>query len=299
MLTMQPVVLRGRTGLSCEAEEFSARVTALQAALAHAGLDAAVAFGDARTYAPLTWICGLVPMLRWAVVVVPATGDPELYAAMPGARDLPRMRTLAAVGSVAPIAALPASLARFERVGLAGGQAMRAATESAIRAATEVVDIDQMLADLMEVPSPRERELLREAAVAAEAAASAALEAWTNHATTTEALLAADLSARRAGMHDVRILWSPDAGLTLTPLEPGADVRPVTLLFYLAVQTGGYWGEALRCSGLGQIPPALTPLARLGLSVQEGVAQARTAGFYSHRELDSAGNPSSWLSEVP
>ena len=209
MLTMQPVILRGRTGLAFGPQEFAERVAALQQELAARDLDAAVAFGDARNYAPLTWVTGLVPMLKWAVVVTPAVGETELYLAMPGVRDLPRMNKLAVAGSIAPIGALPAALARFDCVALAGAHAMRAASESMIRQATATVDGDSLFAQLMAVPSEREREVLRLAAASAKASATATMDAWARGETATEALLCGDLSARRAGMHDVRVLFEP------------------------------------------------------------------------------------------
>ena len=289
MLTMHPVVLRGRAGLALPPEEFAARVATVQAELAERSLDALVAFGDARSYAPLTWVSGLVPMLRWAVAVVPAAGETELYVAMPGAREGPAMRKLAAVGPVALIGALPAALARFDRVTVAGLPAMRAATEATIRRATEVIDGgDRLLGELMAVPSQSERELLRVAAATAEYAAATIEGAYAEGATASDALLAGDFAARKAGMHDVRVLWSLDGGLTLRPFNVAVDIRPKPLVFYLAVETGGYWGEALRSLD-GRAHLALAPIARLGLWVEEGVEEPLAPGFYSYRACEESG----------
>ena len=105
--TMQPVVLRGRSGPGAAAGGVrAARRRALRQELARQGLDALVVHGNARNYAPLTWVTGFIPMTRWGVAVVPADGGVELYLATPGTRDLPAMRKLAAVDAVAGIAAV-------------------------------------------------------------------------------------------------------------------------------------------------------------------------------------------------
>ncbi len=300
MLTLHPVVLRGRTELPFSADELSARVATVQRELGGAGVDALVAFGDARSYAPLAWVTGMVPMLKWAVAVVPASGETELYSALPGARDLRRVRTLAHVGSVAPIGQLAGGLARFRRVMVAGLRSMRARTEDAIRGAVQVLDGgDQLIDRLSAVPSERERELLRGASEAARLAASETVSACQSGAGAVEALLRGDLAAREAGMHDVRVLWSPDAGLPLRPLAGETAVDRDPLVFYFAVETGGYWGEALACAGgPATLPAALAPVARLGLSVQEGVEDQLTPGFYSRRSLDASGVPCSQTIEV-
>jgi Xaa-Pro aminopeptidase len=299
MLSLHPVVLRGQTGLVFPPEEFAGRVAGVQHELAERGLDAALAYGDARTYAPLAWICGLVPMLKWAVAVVPAAGEVELYAAMPGTRDLPRMRTLAAVGSVAGFGDLAGALTRFAQVAVAGLPVMRARVETCIRRATDVVDGAALFAGLMAIPSERERAALRRAAAIAEDAAAAVLDACTRGATAEEALLRGDGTARDAGAHDVRVMWSRDGGWTLRPLEPGVEPAE-PLAFYLAVETGGYWGEAVRSTGsVGRLPTGLAPMARLGLEVEEGVAGDPGPGFCSHRELDAVGRLSSRTVELP
>jgi hypothetical protein len=286
---MHPVVLRGRSGLQLPAEEFGDRVARIRADLARRRLDALVAFGDARDYAPLAWVTGLVPMLRWAVAIVPVQGEIALYTAMAGARDLPAVQRLAAVDSVATISALPGALAAFDRVAVAGIRSMRAAAETMIRAATTVADDgDRLLGDLMVPPSPAERALLRVADRTAERAAGAIASELAAGASGFSALLAGDLCAREAGVNDVRLLWSLDGGATLRPPQKLGDGAAEPSVYYLAVQSGGYWGEALYSAGdtARCLPSGLSPVARLGLSVQENAPQPLSPGFYSRRQLD-------------
>jgi hypothetical protein len=299
MLTMHPVVLRGRTGLALPGEEFAERVARTQNALSDHGLDAILAFGDSRNYAPLTWVSGLVPMLKWAVALVPNSGEVELFVAMPGARDLPAIRRLAVVGSVSAISELPQRLATLQRVAVAGLGATRARTEAAIRSATEIVEGgDQLLGEMMSLPSPAERGLLRQAASTARQAVTTIAVSYAGGTTVSDALLAGDRAARVAGMHDTRLLFSLDSGRTLRPLTGRVAAHPDALAFYLAVELGGYWGEALGSVG-SCVHLALAPIARLGLSVEEGVEEPLGPGIYSLRELDEAGALRSRTIEVP
>jgi Xaa-Pro aminopeptidase len=300
MLTVQPVLLRGRSGLALPAREFASRVASVQVALGECGADALAAYGDARSYAPLAWLVGLVPMLGWAVAVVPSEGPVELYTAS-AARDVTAMRALAAVDAVAAVSVLPAALAARRRVALAGMRAMRATTEDAIRGSgAEILDGDGLVAELMATPSAGERELLRAAANAAASAAAAVERSHLAGASAADALLDGDLEARLAGMQDARVLWSSDGGRTLRPLTGAASARVEVLAFYIAVQTGGYWGDALRSTGrCATLPAGLAPIARLGLDVVEGVAEPLRSGVHSVRELDATGAWSSRTVEVP
>lgn len=304
METMHPVVLRGRTELALPLEEFAARLVSTQRALAERGLDALVVHGDARDYAPLAWITGLVPMLKWAVAIVPAAGGAELYLAMPGTRDLPAMRKLAAVAAVDGIAALGAALSRFDRVALVGARRMRAGQEAAIRANACVVDDgDALFADLTAAVSPRELELLRTSAALAEEAAEVVAESWLGGARAGAALLDGDLLARELGAHDVRVLWSHDGGRSFRPLLRPEASRPEPFAFYLAVECGGYWGEAFRTlEALPDEPLAPHPLvartARLWLAIEESDGEPSRPGVYSLRRTTASGAVTSRTVEI-
>jgi hypothetical protein len=292
---MQPVILRGLTALALPHEEFALRSAAIRGELASETLDALVVHGDARHYAALAWVTGFVPMLRWGIAVVPADGEPELFLAMPGTRDLPAMRKLAAVSAVKAIPALDASLRRFGCVALAGARSMHARQEAAIRACVRVAgDGDELLARLTAEPSEEELRLLETAAGWAAEAAQTVEEAWRDGAGAGPALLAGDLLARERGAHDVRLLWSPDGGCTLLPLMSPVSDRPDPFAFYLAVEHGGYWGEAFRTPGAAvderTAPhPIVAPVARLWLSIDETDEEPRRPGVYSIRTTTVSG----------
>lgn len=292
---MQPVVLRGLTVLALAPEEFEQRAGAVREELARQGLDALVLHGNARHYAPLTWVTGFIPMTRWGVAVVPAEGGVELFLATPGARDLPAMRRLAAVDAVAGIAALERCVRSFDRIAIAGARHLRAPTEAAIRACAEVSgDGDALLAAVAGEPSPAELRLLDAAADCAAQAASRVEEAWRAGAAAGPALLAGDLLAREQGAHDVRLLWSPDGGRTFGPLTCPVGERPDPFAFYLAVERGGYWGEAFRAPGAPPDEPSaphpiIAPAARMWLSIEELAGEPRGSGVYSIRTASASG----------
>jgi hypothetical protein len=293
--TMQPVVLRGLTGLALPVEEFERRADAVRHELVRQDLGALVVHGSARHYAPLAWVTGFIPMTRFAIAVVPAEGGVELFLATPGTRDLPAMRRLAAVSAVAPINGLAGCVGRFHRVAVAGARYMRAPQELAIRGCAEVAgDGDALLARVAAEPSPGELRLLDAAADGAAWAAARVEEAWREGAGSRPALLAGDLLARERGAHDVRVLWSPDGGRTLRPLAGSVAVRPDPFAFYLALEIGGYWGEAFRTPGAPagepEAPhPIVAPAARMWLSIEEMADEPRRPGVYSLRTATASG----------
>jgi hypothetical protein len=299
MQTMQPVVLRGLSGLALPVEEFDLRVAAIRRDLAHQALDALVVYGDARDYVPLAWVTGLVPMLRWAIAVVPAASGVELFLAMPGSRDVAAMRKLTVAAAVDGIGALGRSLRRFRRVALAGARHMRASQEAAIRqCVAEAVDGDALIAELAAEPSDREVGLLEQAAAFAEEAARMVEHAWQKGVAAGPALLEGDLLARQLGAHDVRLMWSGDGGVTFRPLTRPASQRPHPFAFYLAVEHGGYWGEAFRTLGAPADEPAaphptVAGAARMWLSIEETSERPSRPGVYSIRAATVTGAVSS------
>jgi hypothetical protein len=209
------------------------------------------------------------------------------------------MRKLAAVAIVDGIAALDPSLRRFRRVAVAGGRHMRAGQEVAIRqCVAETVDGDALMAQLAAEPSDSEIALLEEAAAFAEQAARLVEHAWREGAAAGPALLEGDLLARERGAHDVRLMWSRDGGSAFRPLTHPASDRPHPFAFYLAVERGGYWGEAFRTLGAAADEPAaphptVAPTARMWLSIEETHERPSRPGVYSIRAATASGAVSS------
>jgi hypothetical protein len=70
--------------------------------------------------------------------------------------------------------------------------------------------------------------------------------------------------------------------------------RPDPFAFYLAVELGGYWGEAFRTPGAATdeppVPhPIVAPAARMWLSIEELADEPRRPGVYSIRTAGASG----------
>lgn len=251
--TMQPVVLRGRPG-SAQAvprEEFADRVGELQAAIAERGFAAAAVFGDSRDYGPLCYVSGYIPMLRWAVCIVPASGDPSLFIAAP-IRDMSFMGLLTWIEDIRPAAALGGALDEAFRdaaVALIGAERMRGSVRRQFDGVGRLTEADELLTAPMSTPRPREVALLRAADVLTRHAADQAEHAYAEGRGATEALAVAERTAREQGAHDVRALYSPDGGRNVWPFETVVAGRPAPFVFYLAVESDGYCGETFRSVG--------------------------------------------------
>lgn len=251
METMQPVVLRGCTGGAAWAisvEEFAARADAVREMVRTAGLAGLVVYGDAGDCADLCYLSGYIPMLRWAMALVPATGEPTLFVAVPE-RNIDHARTLTCLDDVRPLAGFGAALATLSsegRIGLIGSARVRASLYKRWSAAAELEQMDERLTVIATPPSSAELDLLRCAGGLTRRAADAAEQAFHAGASPTDSLGLALRLARDGGAHDVRALLSPDGGRTLHPFPGGSEPASGSLIFYLAVELDGYWGETFR-----------------------------------------------------
>ena len=96
--------------------------SAIQAAIAEAGDDAWLVYGDAQRYGALAFATHYVTRLRSALALVPRTGEPVLLAAV-GSRDVPASKVLTWVDDLRPYNRLPASVVQLvEERGLDGGK---------------------------------------------------------------------------------------------------------------------------------------------------------------------------------
>jgi hypothetical protein len=252
MQTMHPVVLRGLTGGSVNAlppEEFRGRVDALQALIREAGFVEVAVFGDARDYGPLCYVTGYMPMLRWAICLVPVVGKPSIFIAAP-ARDTVFTRTLTWIDDVHLASELPEALEEVSRrgtVALIGGETMRGSIRRLIDPFQRLVDVsEELVSAWMSTPRPLEVDLLRAAQAFTLRTADRAEQELAEGLSITGALAVAERFAREEGAHDVRALYSPDGGKSLRPFETVVDGCPVPQVFYLAVEINGYWGETFR-----------------------------------------------------
>jgi len=167
------------------------------------------------TAQPLTWVDDLLPLRR----------APEAISVL--IRRLGRNGRLAVIGGDA----MPLDFHR---------EIADALTQDTSQIA---MDITARIAPLMRRKSARELAAIRQSCATLNAAIAALGTAWCSTAAVTPAILAAEATANRAGVQDVRTLFSLDGGPTLVPFT-GSEARRIDpLQVYMAVRKHGYWAE--------------------------------------------------------
>lgn len=295
--TVLPIIARGRTERSAALpeQEFRERVAALQESMHSRGLRWLLCAGDRAEYGPVCYVSGVVPRDRWNATLTPLSGEPELYVGVVSERDLPAMRGLTWIEDVRGLGTLAERVRGLEGpVGLAAPARLAASVLRSLRAAGAQAPALELVEQVLARPRPRERALLRDCATIALEAAAVVERSHASGASPLDALIDGELSARRAGAHDVRMLAG---GLELGPREelPAALAR---FSFYLAVELDGYWSELLRSPGGARDEVSLRAAAQafaagapvthdvvaLGLSLREARGTAARDGLYSLRD---------------
>src|SRR5215475_14019828 len=80
--------------------------------------------------------------------------------------------------------------------------------------------------------------------------------AFRSGASATEAAIAAERTARLAGVQDVRIMLSFDGGRTLQPFFEMKPGQQDPLVVYVAARSSGYWSEAMTTLSSNSYAPA-------------------------------------------
>jgi hypothetical protein len=223
-----------------------ARVAALQASMAGAGLDAVVVYTTPARAAAVAWLAGFVPYWNQGLLVVPREGRPILVSALSN-RVNSWMRRNAHVADVTNAARIGAEAARF-------------AAALVERASIGVVDLPHLPAGVIEDISAAGHRvsdataLLREARAVADEAdialhvragkiARAALAAIdVNDPNAARLVARVDGEARRLGAEEVYPALAADLGRThrMVRLEGAAELAP-TFAVRLSVAYKGAW----------------------------------------------------------
>jgi Xaa-Pro aminopeptidase len=228
----------------------------VQAAVAEAGDDAWILYGDAQRYGAVAYASHFLPRARSAVVLVPRSGEPVLLASV-GARDVPAAKTLTAIEDVRPFVRLPREAIRLlmerglgqKQVGLVGARDQLSAAEwEAISSELPEIHWEHRDADfdrIRAVKAGQEQAVIRKAAEVVDTGLRTAAEAFKPSMTVRQALAAVDKAMRYAGAEDVKLL----VGLGSGSLRPASDTsiaagQSISLLVAAEVQR--YWAEAAR-----------------------------------------------------
>jgi Xaa-Pro aminopeptidase len=264
MITMHPAVILGyhlndwvpeRLPLA----QFEARLSALRQQMRANGWDGLIVHGDAQQGGLLAWLTNFCPRLRWALCLIGLEGEPQLLVAA-STRDLPATRKLTwcqsvdVYGHAAKL--LPEWGDSLRSVGVSSGPAriavhdmsrMRNAVcktiEKTLGGNAELRDAQSLLDTFIQPKQAYELGVVRQAHTLLRNVVRELQQAWREGRPVCEAVLQAELFARRAQAHDVRILFSVDGGRTLRPFEGIDTIKSPTLVCYIAVRHLGYWAD--------------------------------------------------------
>jgi Xaa-Pro aminopeptidase len=288
MINMEPVLKRGFTFWDqalLPADEFSERVRAVQAVMRKEGLVGLAVFANSYENADVSYLVGQAS----GTLFMTQEGDPVLFTGG-GGRELPFQRTLTWVAELTSAGGLVGakiheSLQQCDidggGVGLVGADLLsRGAYDNVANnlAGYELSAFDDQLRHVRASKRPREVAAVRRALSIATDAAEAAEKAFSDGATTTRAMIAAERSARLNQAKDFRVLANID-GDDLRPFEGMSDSDKSPLVIWIGLTYSGYWADiALTFPSLPnneamESVSAMVNAARTGATASE-VAQA-------------------------
>ncbi|MGA2395855.1 MAG: M24 family metallopeptidase [Candidatus Lustribacter sp.] len=290
MQTVHPVLKHG--GLFSDWDllprpMFEDRYARIQAAIAAAGDDAWLIYGDAQRYGDVAYVSHFVPRLRSVLVLVPKSGKPDLLASI-GSRDIPASKILTWFEEMRPYTRLPGEAVKLindrgltaARIGLIGTRASLPIAEwNAIAAGVPGVtwiERDAEYAALRATKDAAEDVALRRAADAVAAAMHEAEHALAAGRTVREATAQIDRAMRFAAAEDIRIMVAAGsaAGVALRPPDERILREGDTVLLYLQCEVQRYWSQASRTFVLGRASDAQAALT--------GHAEAALAAMIAH-----------------
>jgi Xaa-Pro aminopeptidase len=263
MMTMHPVVILGyhlndwipeRLPL----QQFEARLSTVREHMRTQGWDGLIVHGDAQQGSLLAWLTNFCPRLRWALCLIGLEGEPQLLVAA-STRDLPATRKLTWCQSV-DVYGHAAKLLPEWRLQLSSTASsglpciamhdalrMRNAVyktiEKTLGGNAELRDAHALLDSIIAPKQAYELGVIRQAHALLRKVTRELRQAWRDGKPICQAVLQAELYARRAQAHDVRILFSVDSGRTLRPFEGIDAMRTETLICYVAIRHLGYWAD--------------------------------------------------------
>ena len=294
MQTLHPVLKRG--GLYWDRALlppvlFEERYKRIQEAIAAAGDDAWLVYGDAQRYGALAFATHYVTRLRSALALIPKNGPPVLLAAV-GSRDIPASKVLTWVDDMRPFGRLPASTielvtgAKLDRakLGTVGFDvSMPIAEWDAIAAGLPNVRWTQRDAEFSALRPARhlsERNGARRPGAVVERGLMVARHVFRPGITVRQATALVDREMRREAAEDVRILVASgdQIAVQLQPPDDRVLVQGDVVLLFVAAEVQRYWAEGAQTLVLGNVPPGVRELANKASRAVGAMETAARAG---------------------
>jgi Xaa-Pro aminopeptidase len=273
MQTMQPSVTLGSYTWVQDRlpiDEFTARLEDLHAAMDQNGWKAVLVYGDVREHAALAFLSNFIPRVRWAIALLPRSGDPRLVCAM-STRDLPAMRSLTWIADgrsgMGPewAKSFDPWFEQFKgegavNLGTLGFDFMAPVLFQSVRRSLGERFVLQKADDILRLASrpkrPRELTMIRASCKVLDAATKTFSDSWLKNPAPETAALDAERVARSLAAQDVRTLVSLDAGRTLVPYQGLFEKKAGPLVGYIAVKVAGYWADTFITVNDGAAGPA-------------------------------------------
>jgi Xaa-Pro aminopeptidase len=283
---MSPVLLCGRSVWDKSffpRDEFEERIRAVRTLAAGRGIDALLLFGNRTDYANLVYLTGFLPRSGWAVAILPLTGDPTLFFSAGGDRDIPYMRTITWIQDVrysnlidGISVTLQEKYPHMKRLGITGFDVIPVQLYDGLLQSLSDFDLteaDDLLKRARSRLRPRERSAILQASSIVRLAGEKMSECFSRGESAKTALVQAELTARKQGAHDVRLLAHLGQGRWLSPLESSARAPSNRLTAYVAVEFQGYWAD-----GAVTLPVPDSEIGKMAQRALESMITAAKAG---------------------
>ena len=303
MQTLHPVLKHG--GLFSDwdllpRQMFEDRYARIQSAIAAAGDDGWLIYGDAQRYGDIAYVSHFVPRLRSVVVLVPKSGKPDILCSI-GSRDIPASKILTWFEEMRPYTRLPGEAVKLvndrglasARVGLVGTQASLPIAEwNAI--AKELPNVtwserDAEYAALRRTKDAAEDRALRRSADAVAAALREAATALRPGRTVRAATAEIDRVLRFAAAEDIRILIENGTGGLRPPDERLLNAGEAVLL-HVQVEIQRYWAQGSQTFVLGPVPEAQRELIERAQAARAAMQSAVRGAAKAAAEAPAAKN---------
>ncbi|HEY2527672.1 MAG TPA: M24 family metallopeptidase [Xanthobacteraceae bacterium] len=283
--TMHPVLMTGVNEWNEDwlpRDEYDERLRALRQIMAEKGWDGLVIHGDCDRCPMVTYLTNYYPISRWSILFVGPEGEPKLLIAggtrdIPAAVDQSNLREMFSYGNADKL--LPEWITGVRgrsraRIGSYGFATMRPPVHQTILAVLEAIAEPEQADDLLDEQllqrkRPREVRMITMASEIVHRALDSLAVAFRSGAAATEAAIAAERTARLAGVQDVRILVSFDAGRTLQPFIRMKPTRQNPQVAYVAARYCGYWSEAMATLSPKPYPPIQAAVSELDSMIKE------------------------------
>ncbi|MBV9119279.1 MAG: aminopeptidase P family N-terminal domain-containing protein, partial [Chloroflexi bacterium] len=283
LATMSSIVPHGRWDWDqtlFPEDEQRARLQDVQAAMRERGFDSLLVFGNNRVHGNLSFLTQYFPLEAFGIVIVPVEGEITIVSGM----AIPPRRAWAGSQSRVPAdGSLRSLVSDARRIGIVGFDDANVGLRERLLRYLDASPADDVLREVRAQLRPRERTAMKMTTEIAASAAQTLVDSFDSGAGNRQAVIDAELTARRAGAAEFRAVVNRTEGGAPMPIESVATDRTETITAYLAVEYLGYWVPV--CISHGRLPSNLAGSAQGALEAMTGMIRPGMAA----REVADAG----------